>query len=127
VHSSGSCHISLTERLQCVLVDTTQDSVALSYGVPQGSVLGSVLFNIYTLPLGDVLRLHDVHSFEMSADDNQLLGVFPCGNLEVGKLSVTKIELCIQSIVRWLLENNKTSSQSASSVDASQLGARCQI
>ena len=40
----------------------------LKYGVPQGSVLGPVLFTIYTMPLSHILESHD-HFY---ADDTQL-------------------------------------------------------
>jgi hypothetical protein len=48
----------------------------LTTGVPQGSVLGPVLFIVYTLPLGDVMTSNEVASYEMFADDNHLLGIF---------------------------------------------------
>ena len=63
----------LYDRFQKVTVSNMQsDPIKLSCGVPQGSVLGPVLFTFYTTPLTSIINRHNLnHHFY--ADDTQLL------------------------------------------------------
>ena len=66
----------LQRRSQSVVIDgVTSDVASLQYGVPQGSVLGPILFTIYTSPIGMIARRHNVE-IHVYADDHVLYTFF---------------------------------------------------
>ncbi len=47
----------------------------LKYGVPQGSVFGPILFNLYTTPLSSLISSYSL-DHELFADDTQMFTCF---------------------------------------------------
>ena len=66
----------LADRQQVVTIRGEEsDSCRLNFGIPQSPVLGPQLFTVYTMPLGRILRAHDL-DYHFFADDSQLYVFF---------------------------------------------------
>ena len=89
----------LTNRMQFVLCEDSQSKHCnLSFGLPQGSVLGPLLFAIYMLPLSDIIHSYGI-SFHCYADDTQMY--IPIGSND----SQIQVESCLTAIKRWMSQN----------------------
>ena len=92
----------LEGREQSVKVDNVLSSPSpLQFGVPQGSVLGPILFTLYSQPLSDLICRHecDYHKY---ADDTQLSKGAPPDQFQS---LLCDIQTCIESLVGWMYSN----------------------
>ena len=93
----------LTGRSQRVAIGSSSSTTTPVYhGVPQGSVLGPVMFNVYTTPIADICKKHQVH-YHRFADDIQLYVSYNPAESE--ELNYAKLQLiqCIDEIRAWML------------------------
>ena len=92
----------LQSRTQYVKVNgKASASTPLQQGVPQGSVLGPLLFSLYAAPLEDILTAHGVDGM-IFADDTQLYITLKESNTST---TVHQLECCVHDIRYWCISN----------------------
>ena len=93
----------LTNRTQAITVgDPLLEGSRLAFvllksGIPQGSILGPILFTIYTAPMGDICRNNHVE-FHLYADNTQIYLSFKPSILNFKFNCIVRIEKCINEI-----------------------------
>ncbi len=91
-----------SDRTQTVVVDSVRSDIQhLERGVPQGSVLGPMLFLLYTSEILEIIRSFklDSHAY---ADDTQLY--FHSAPNEVASVA-PQLLACVEAIGQWMSSN----------------------
>ena len=92
----------LKGRSQFVNIDSIKSSTSkIEFGVPQGSVLGPILFSLYTQPLSNVIVKNDC-KFHKFADDTEVTKSSTPDSYKSTKEDVSK---CISHISSWMASN----------------------
>ena len=75
--------------------------MTLKYGVPQGSVLGPILFNLYTTPLSSLIASHSL-DHQLFADDTQM---YTCFTPNAYSDAQSRLQHTFQSVSSWMSAN----------------------
>ena len=85
----------LSSRTQFVQIECSRSSAhELNCGVPQGSVLGTLLYVFYASPVADIIKRHNL-TYHFYADDIQLYVPFKLGSDDLLSSAKSSIEICV--------------------------------
>ena len=92
----------LFERSHVVKVrGALSNPVVTGCGVPQGSVIGPLLYTLYSAPIADIVSSHGLSSM-LYADDTQIYVTYSAGDQQA---AILKINNCLRDIVSWACVN----------------------
>ena len=90
----------LTDCYQSIKIGSTLSDVCkLLFGVPQGSVLGPLLFSLYTTPLNLIISKHKGIKFHFYAEDSQ---VYIHLSQKNASAAFEKLNRCLDDVKEWI-------------------------
>ena len=93
----------MTERYKSVKIGSTLSNLQkLLFGVPQGCVLGPLLFYLYTSPLSTLIGKHKGVNFHFYANDTQLYVYLSHRN---ALAAFDKLNRCLQDVKEWMSDS----------------------
>ena len=97
-------HSYLSVRYHQVAVSSAKSShCLLERGVPQGSVLGPLMYCVYTRPIGNIVSRHGLQ-YHCYADDTQ---IYVTVEKDVSiESTLARIETCIIEVAAWMARND---------------------
>ena len=97
----------LTGRNQQVVIGSHQSSPKqLAQGVPQGSILGPILFTLYLSPLGDICRQHGIDFHGLANNSQNYLSFRPSRSDNTPTQEcLLQLQNCIGEIRKWMGTN----------------------
>ena len=81
-----------------IVKECVDEPFQIKYGVSQGSVLGPLLFTLYTTPLSKIISRHNV-CHHLYADDMQ---IYITVSKSLPEISLALLQYCLLDVGDWM-------------------------